>query len=342
MSRLRDSLALSLSAVLLCCGPDNGFAAQEPVSDATEQPVKTIKQVPSAYTWSACLEAASKLLGKTDLQFDANSKEQKELIDQYQKLRPSLDKLPEGQILEALASSKVDDINSFLARHGIDGSLRESDDPGAWYAAAVLKLADKWYRAKGKRRDITRGEKTYRGVQLKEGQQVSFYQIEGHPHPVINLWTEGEGSLVYATKLPEGDEWKKGIFNGSHLAHRLTPRKGVEFKRLDDYTHVVLPMVDMDVRVDVQWLLGLGIEDGRVDQALQAFSLKLNEFGFAAKDGVAMGVSRGMSPPERNYEINDTFLFWVTGEDLTLPVLAVVVSPDFWKDPGSLNPSQKR
>ena len=310
--------------------------------------IKVGTQVPSVYTWMEALG----LVGQ-GVSWLPSEPRQEYLIGTLAK-KDELKRLPEGQTLESILSDDATKVNEFLRARGMSIQLQPLG-PKELAAATVLTVADKWTK-EGSVTTISTGKgdekRTYPAVEIcaapnfDAGRNASLFKLEGHGM-VVNLYTEGDGSLVYVTPLSDAQLQQIGAsdpFAAIKLALALTPKENTP--RSAEFTHVKLPMVDLDRTIDVGWLVGLKASDGgRITQALAQFKLKLSQFGFAAKDAVAVARSRGMGPERKPFVIDRPFLFWVTGyqeRNLSYPVFAVVVMPESWKDPGTIDELKKK
>jgi hypothetical protein len=160
-----------------------------------------------------------------------------------------------------------------------------------------------------------------------------FYKVPEHPHPIVALQTK-TGDVVYMTMLDSepADEFDL-IDQVEGLSHAMYPTY--------EYGGVIFPMVDLDQKVDISWLIGLtttGV-DGRlatVEQALQQNILKMNEVGARAKSAVAFTLTLGIHMPEPDLVINGPFLVWFERSHLAKPLFAGYITQEHWKNPGSL------
>ncbi|KXK08766.1 MAG: hypothetical protein UZ21_OP11001000318 [Microgenomates bacterium OLB22] len=103
---------------------------------------------------------------------------------------------------------------------------------------------------------------------------------------------------------------------------------------------VIFPMVDMDIKEDMSWILGLSAQaaDGRpavISQAVRQDKLRMNHRGARAQTAVAMAVMRGMSPPP--LVIDRPFVVWFDRAGLPFPIFSAYVTQEHWREPDTLD-----
>ena len=104
---------------------------------------------------------------------------------------------------------------------------------------------------------------------------------------------------------------------------------------------VIVPMLEMDIKPDLSWLLGttaVGTQGKyAVQQAFQQFKLRANEKGARVKvvTGLLVASARATSPPPMPYYLDDPFIgfFSPAGQSDTLPLAAFWADTDVWQNP---------
>ncbi len=291
------------------------FAAS---ASAQSTPVKNAP-APSVYGMAKAFDQGKDFVAVD--QWKGEKPLQIEFVRDFIGLGKEANTLPKS-MLEAVASDDEKVINSFLQAHGLTIKLPQfgRDEFGA---ASVLTLEGKWG---GRKTELT-GEdsKKYPAVKLSN---VAFYEVSKHADPVVLIYRERDsGVSVYVTPW-DGDD---SGFNALKKAQQLTPER-TSPRHQEGYSALVMPMVDMDRSVDLDWLVGMRGSGATLQKALAQTKLKLDENGFSVKEGFAYSASRGLST---TYTINKPFLLWVRVEGLSQPFFAVKVGTEYWKNPNS-------
>ncbi len=164
---------------------------------------------------------------------------------------------------------------------------------------------------------------------------MSFFHSPRHDQPIVTLRTKF-ADVVHLTKLGS-----RQLDAFDLMAYARDILIGAE--RIHNYGGVRFPMVDLDVRPDVGYLLGLWTrtrdeQRSELVQAVQQCKLQMNHLGAVATDAFAAAATlECVMVPKPDMEIDDDFLFVLERPGLQQPVFVAVVRPDSWKDPGELN-----
>ncbi len=233
--------------------------------------------------------------------------------------------------IESIASWNVEEINAFLRQRGFTIQLQPIDE-NTFGVASVLDLLVEWL-VKGEVTTV-RGvdRKDYPGVKISKG-GVQFYNVHGHNSPIALLETK-TGDRVYLTMLDRApNDGFDLIARAEALSRNLSSNR--------EFGGLVFPMVDLDQRVDIGWLLGLKTtgDDGqpaRITQALQQTILKMNEVGARAKSAVAVAVMRSIEMPKPDLIINGPFLVWFERDGLAKPLFVGHITQEDWRNPGDI------
>ena len=243
--------------------------------------------------------------------------------------RDEIDEIPE---IESLASWDVEEVNAFLRERGFSIQLQPIDD-NTFAVASVLDLLVNWL-VEGEETTVeAKDHKNYPGVKIGK-ESVQFYNAHGHNNPIALLKTK-TGDRVYLTMLDNAPSDGFGLIDlAEELADNLTDN--------DDYGGLVFPMVDLDQRVDISWLLNMSTtgDDGRparITQALQQTILRMNEIGARAKSAVAIAVMREAFVREKpDMTIDGPFLIWIERDDLAKPLFVGYITEEDWRNPGDI------
>ena len=243
-------------------------------------------------------------------------------------LREHID-IPE---MESIADRDHEVINEFMAQRGFDITL----DPfveGQFGTASVLDITVKWL-AKGLRAEVTHAKRSFDAVHLKPGvvifktrQFPLVASIETRSGDIVNMAPLSQG---LPTQVPDDMALMDWIMSSSDSLPSY------------DYEGVIFPMVDLEDKPDISWVQNLWtMSDAKrrweISQALQQTFFKMNEFGARTKSGVSMGFrTTAAREPKPPLVIDEPFVLWKHRPGLPTPFFAAYITPDDWKDPGSL------
>ncbi len=217
-------------------------------------------------------------------------------------------------------------VNDFLERKGFNIHL-DNIIPEQISAASVLDLLVKWLN-KGKSSHINR----FPAALLNDGVQI--LQSGEFPSPIAEIKTKTD-DIVLMTTIPYQPEDASEVFI---LANKL-----VETQKFADITYsgVKFPKIDLDVKPDVSWLVGMKVKENpiwAIAQALQWTKLKMNEEGFHVKEAFVIMVSGSCYIPKPPPLVFDKpFLFVVKRPGLKKVLFSAFLAEDCWKDPKNLD-----
>lgn len=264
---------------------------------------------------AACLLKAAPKLGSVNWQ--AHNAQQITLLAELPEIKRLLVAMPAG-MLDSIGSTSAGPINEFLSKHNLDIRLDEFG-PNEFATAAVLDILTKW-QVPGKATQIYVERKPYPAVEMK-GENILVTTANGVEivEPLTDaLKGDCRVLIVQADSLEAG------------LAAIRAPREPVA----DKIAGVRFPMVDLNVLVDIGWLVGLTHESGaRLTKAIAQAKLRLDHLGAHAKAGAAIVVYRSMSGP-RTIVIDKPFVVAFMVADQI--AVAFHVGPADWKKPPNL------
>lgn len=278
------------------------------------------------YPIVGCLLKADDIIGEGRIWIPQNPTQKLFVDDYYTSTKDEIKGIPE---IESLASWEADKINKFLADHGFSIVL-DPFDADTFGVAAVLNLLMEWLQ-EATADVIVQDGTEYEAMRMKEG--VQFFSSPGHQHPIAQIATKA-GDVVYVTIKPTAP-------TGFDLVELV---EGIEAKmeRCWDYGDLVLPLVDIDEKVGLDWLIGMRTvaswgQPAHISQAKQQTLFKMNKRGALLKSAVAMAVTLEMcAMPMPDLVIDQPFVAWVRRDELLLPLVVAHVTQDAWKNPGSL------
>ncbi|MCA9372856.1 hypothetical protein KC921_02025 [Candidatus Woesebacteria bacterium] len=269
---------------------------------------------------------ADDIIGEGRVWIPQNQTQKVFVDDYYTSTKDEIEGVPE---IESLASWEADEINKFLADHGFSIKL-DPFTPETFGVAAVLNLLMEWLQ-EAVPAEIRSGGKTFDGMRMEEG--VKFFTSPNHPDPIAQIATKG-GDSVFVTiqqSAPTG-------FELVSLVEQI--ESGME--RCWDFGDLLVPMVDIDEKVDISWLIELRTvaswgQPARVTQAKQQTMFKMNQRGALLKSAAAAAVSLEMcAMPKPDLVIDRPFVAWIRREGLLRPLVVAHVTEEAWKDPGDL------
>lgn len=292
-------------------------------------------QVSAFRAMTAAFNAAEKdVLGPNREWRSINTHQERLLAEVFPVMRGEDMNIPE---IKRKVSWEHTVINDFLKEQGMSIELEQFDDDTFGFAA-VMKIAVQWIKA-GVETDITSPNQIiYPGVRIEseysrdtKSYNLVFHQSPQVPEPVVTLHTKS-GDLVHLTKFGQ----ELGPFDLLDLSARLL--EGA--KEVRYFGGVCFPMVDLDVKPDVSWIIDMWtqLDSGRkawISQAVQQCTLQMNHKGAVVKDAFAGAATLECMPPP-NLEINGSFLFVLNRPGLKQPLFTAIIGTDDFKNPGEL------
>jgi hypothetical protein len=241
---------------------------------------------------------------------------------------PSRDEVAGIPELKGICSRDHEVVNAFLRQNGFSIQLNPMAGIDKIAAASILKLALEWAE-KGTTTNVTYDGKNYPAVKMGAG-GVRFYECHGHQNPVCVIRTKS-GDDVGLTMLDSNPLTEKELaLTADRIFENLQHHRG-------EFAGLVFPMVDLDMRPDISWLLGMktmcadGLQ-GIISQALQQTRFAMDEVGARVESAAAVAVSRGMSVPQVHV-INRPFIAVVNRDGLRQNIFTGYIAPDSWKRP---------
>lgn len=232
---------------------------------------------------------------------------------------------------ESVASKSAAEINAWLATRKF--SITLDPFPGDGFGTAcMLDVLVSWL-VTGDVRELTLASRqSVPGVLLSEG--VTF--AESRRRGIIVCIQTKNGDIVRLTRADKAPE-------GLDLVDHVAVRASDYLKPNYDYAGVHFPMVDLDQKPDISWLVGLDTTDEAGDpwfiaQALQQTKFKMNQFGARVKSAAAVGVYRStaVARPKLPLVIDGPFVIEVVRPGLERPFLTAHITPEDMKNPGDL------
>jgi hypothetical protein len=242
--------------------------------------------------------------------------------------------------MKDIASKDVDAVNAWLAEQGFPDLQLDKvpNDSQAFYVASILKVVLEWINKGRKIKILSHNtDQYYPGVRLtREDYQgaLNFYTLRDHANPIACIQTKNKSEYVCMTIMDEelSDIEKMEFVLGFMKEHK-------EFAlKTESKSALMFPMIDYDEQVDISYLQGMKVFNGREDyfiaQAIQQTRFQMDEVGAIVESAAAMSSPAGcsfMEDPEML--INKPFLLWVFRRGMALPYFIGYFSEKHWKEP---------
>ena len=287
----------------------------------------------SVYTIVGALAAIEKRLGAPREWGAATETQVTFLGDVYATCRPEVGRISE---IESYGSTSAEELNAFAAGRGLPISWQPfgADEVGA---VSLLDLLVKWTVPGRRTRITTRHRWSFPAVRLPAS-SVQFRRSTSHPAPIAMIGTVS-GDTVYLT--PMASRASDPVALARRLTHASADCTG--------FAGIVFPMVDLEVKEDLNFLLGMSTRaaDGRparIRAAEHKSSLKMNEDGARVEDVACVQVVvLGWQPrPAPDFVIDEPFLLWIQRPSLSVPLFVAHVTRDAWRNPEDLTPRLSR
>ncbi len=277
-----------------------------------------------SYPIIAALVAAAKEL-KPGSRWRAGSHQQMQFMaGPFTKGELDVENFPE---ISTKSSNDAATLNKFLVDNGFSIRL-DPFEPDEFGVVSILKLLLEWLE-KGRETVIRYQDTMYPAAQLTKD-CVSFFSSPNHSFPVVVIKTKTGDEVLLSMADPS--------YEGSDLDAHIDRVFG-DLKRRHDFAGLIFPMVDLDERVDISWLIGMsalfgGGIVGRITQALQQTKFAMDEKGAKVESAVALGVMRcSLQEIVPDHTINQPFFAMVRRQGLQLPIFSGYIAPDCWKKP---------
>lgn len=230
--------------------------------------------------------------------------------------------------LKTEASTSADVLNKFLTDNGFEPMFRQLS-PGGVGAAAILDMLVQW-AVEASITSLTTYDSTLNRTQHsafeipRHGLEV--FDVPGQSKPLVKLNTK-EGGAVW---LIMADRPQHGLDLVDLAVHSLANRTSADTQWISS---VVVPMLEIDIKANLDWMLGVNAGDHIIDQAFQMFKLRMNQEGARVKVATGFATARGqrVATPLR---FDSPFAGWFTQAGSEIPLAAFYASKDSWQSSG--------
>lgn len=269
----------------------------------------------SPLTMPAALAAADDLLGTPTWSADPSILGQAEWLETFRRRASLAQEMPE---VRRNATRFAEDHVTWLKHEGWDAQITHGQ-PNGIFLAATINIVAKWREAGCAYKDDAVDR-----VLLKKGATVAH--VGSSAHPVVTVATQNPGFAFLFQQLDRAPR------DTAELADRALD---IASRRAHDEVHLDFPMVDLKVRDDARYMIGLCSGLNVVTQAAEQLRLELNEIGGRASAAAEVAVSRGFSRTD-TVRIEGPFVVAVTrlgASDDDKIAFAAYVERDAWRKP---------
>jgi len=283
---------------------------------------------------NAALKAADDWSGKDLLWFPVNET-QKEYLEKFFEKDTA-----EYDFVKRIASDKREKIKKFLADNGFPKMKVPEISPPSFFVAGIIDQIVMWLKEGNTIKMKGKDGNIYDAVEFEDNKSFRVFKSSNYPHPIAVLNTKTEDK-VYLTFLDEvnDDETQFG-FEMMELTQSITNelnefptrRIFIDSERPWFFTEVIIPKIDFEGDVDIDWILGMIIVGGGyIGYAKMKARLRLNHIGARAQAAALLRIDCA-PPPLKILKFDRPFMIWFTHQEKVTFVM--YVDYDCWKDPG--------
>jgi len=247
---------------------------------------------------------------------------QRRLLDLYSDVdRSLLEKLLD---LKAMTSRNHEELNAFLVKHGFEPCFRPLGTDGIG-VATLLDMVMEWYvPASVAQVYCNIDSKFHRGFKLP-AHGVRIVDVEGYNKPMAQLVAKN-GTTLNLIMVDEPTD-------AMTMMEQVEQLLAAPTRSNNGFAGVELPTVEVDTRVNLDWLLGMEKNGYRIDQAFQLVKMRINEEGARIKAATGLGASRGISLEPEPLVFDRPFLGFFTTVDCPLPIGVFYADLSSWREP---------
>ncbi len=279
----------------------------------------------SPFTMPAALAAADEFINDPIWIADPDNPEQTAWLASFRRRASLAETMPE---IHRHATASADDHVSWLKSEGWDAQVTQGTDRDI-FLASTLNIVALW-------REVGRAYKDADGIDrvlLKTGAYVSGTRRGAHP--VVEVATQ-HPSFTFCFQ-----QCSTAPSSTTKLAQiSLDMARSWVWEEV----HLDFPMVDLHVRDDARYMIGIHAGPNVVTQAAEQLRLELNEVGGRASAAAEVAATRGLGP--RTVKIDGPFIVAINRNgapaDGDKVVFAAYCDRDSWKRPadGRIEPTR--
>lgn len=286
------------------------------------------QQASTSYTPSpivSAIEKAAEYTGITPDQIIPTNGTQEAFLAHYLNNTDVLSKLSSDE-MRSWASTNFDELNTILKNEGFDIRLEQTSDDDVGIVA-ILKAAIEW-KEKAKKINIAHNNTYYDAILLEEAKQgCTVTQPTNYAHPIASVETKSGDTIHFAIADEEAE--------GFALRDKIELLRNAQ-KTPTNISSVAVPMVDLNEKQQLDWLLGLIFDEYVVSEAEQQTKFKMNETGAKVESAAVLVIERCCAPTKR-YTIDQPFFVWIERPGMDEPYFTAYVGPEDWGNPGNLS-----
>src|SRR5678816_676887 len=234
----------------------------------------------SPFTMPAALAAADSLLGNPTWEANSDNPGQVRWLESFRRRADIAAELPE---VHRSATAVAADHVAWLKAEGWDAQITQGT-PNDIFLAATINIVAKWKEAG---RAYTDGNVDR--VVLKRGATIAGYAVSNrarHRAPVVTVATQHTGYVFLFQQLDYAP------FDAEHLFEHVCD---IANQPSYEEVHLDFPMVDLYIKDDARYMIGLRSGPNVVTQAAEQLKLELNEAGGRASAAAEVAMTRSQS-----------------------------------------------
>ncbi len=266
----------------------------------------------------------------------AVNENQQHFLKQYNPHRRSLSHFNDTE-LQAWVSYNADELNDIASQKGFSITF-EPFAPNEFGILSILDVVLTWLE-KGTENSVrskidATHEQIFKAVRLEKGVTVYYPHNSLHRFPIVRVESNGPDT-VYMTIANEQLEGFALAEKIKELKQTMAPQP-----KLEADAELIFPVVNLDQKVDIGWLLGMhqyvGGDKFTITQAKQQTKLKLDESGAHVESAVMIAIectSCGFEPEP--IVIDKPFYIWIERAGCQSPILYGYIDTDCWEQLGT-------
>lgn len=228
----------------------------------------------SPFTMPAALAAADDLLGDSTWLANPDNPEQVRWLESFRRRARVAAQISE---IRRNATPFAEDHVAWLKAEGWDAQITQGT-PDDIFLAATINIVAKW-KEDGRAYKAGSVDRVF----LKKGATAAFNKSALSAHPVVTVATQHTGYVFLFQELDRAPD------NREHLVAHVLEIVGPSY----DEVYLDFPMVDLRVKDDARYMIGLRSGLNVVTQAAEALKLEINHIGGRASAAAEVAVTRG-------------------------------------------------
>lgn len=274
----------------------------------------------SPFTMPAALAAADSLIGGNQTwSGNPDNPGQVRWLESFRRRATVAAELPE---IRRNATVSAEDHVTWLKSEGWDAQITQGS-PSDIFLAATINIAARWKESGRAYKDGSIDR-----VLLKKGITAARNRTGLGAHRAVTVTTQHTGYAFLFQQLDHAPD------NTQHLLEHVLEASS---RPSYDEVHLDFPMVDLRVKDDARYMIGLHAGVNVVTQAAEQLRLEMNEIGGRASAAAEVAVSRVFSMGPETIRIEGPFAVAViriaSSNDADRVAFAAYVDRDSWKRP---------